>query len=188
MALSEMPDPDEIWKPVPWLPDVFASSAGRVRRDVFVAVKADGSRFQTKPSRVLVGEQRANGYRAVAMRHDGKKARHYVHRLVCEAFHGPPPLEGATVDHLDGDKLNNAPSNLEWVSRTANVKRQHRDGRAVIVRGTANGKSKLTEANVRLVRMMLAQDFFPSEIADFFRVSVGAIQAIKEGRTWAHVE
>jgi HNH endonuclease len=40
---------------------------------------------------------------------DGQRHRH--HRLVYEAHYGPIP-EGHDVHHLDGDKGNNAPTNL----------------------------------------------------------------------------
>lgn len=43
-----------------------------------------------------------------------------VHQLVAEAFHGPRP-EGAQVCHNDGNKLNNAASNLRWDTPAANA-------------------------------------------------------------------
>lgn len=40
-----------------------------------------------------------------------------VHRVVCEAFHGPEPFPNADVIHRDGDTLNNAENNLRWATR-----------------------------------------------------------------------
>ena len=45
---------------------------------------------------------------------DGKAVSRGVHYLVCTAFHGPMPDWATGVTHLDGDLLNNKPSNLEW--------------------------------------------------------------------------
>jgi hypothetical protein len=46
--------------------------------------------------------------------------REFVHRLVAQAFI-PNPEGLPEVDHVDGDKLNNAVSNLRWVSRAENM-------------------------------------------------------------------
>ncbi|MER9961692.1 HNH endonuclease [Mesorhizobium sp. M0045] len=42
---------------------------------------------------------------------------HKVHRLVCEAFHGPEPLENADVLHRNGNTLDNVEANLRWATR-----------------------------------------------------------------------
>lgn len=48
-----------------------------------------------------------------------------VHRIVMEAFKGKSDL---TVDHIDGNKLNNSLDNLEYVTQAENVKRAWRNG------------------------------------------------------------
>ncbi|TPJ57428.1 MULTISPECIES: HNH endonuclease signature motif containing protein [unclassified Mesorhizobium] len=42
---------------------------------------------------------------------------HKVHRLVCEAFHGPAPFDNADVLHRNGDTLDNVETNLRWATR-----------------------------------------------------------------------
>lgn len=49
-----------------------------------------------------------------------------VHRIIMSAFKGESKL---TVDHLNGIKTDNRLENLEYVTLSENVKRQHRDGR-----------------------------------------------------------
>tara|TARA_B100000524_G_scaffold331175_1_gene217540 strand:- start:2315 stop:3250 length:936 start_codon:yes stop_codon:yes gene_type:complete len=41
----------------------------------------------------------------------------YFHRLVCEAFKGRDPSAEHTVDHINGNPLNNTPENLRWATR-----------------------------------------------------------------------
>jgi hypothetical protein len=43
---------------------------------------------------------------------------YYLHRLVCTAWHGPPPTPEHQVNHKDFDSSNNMPDNLAWASRT----------------------------------------------------------------------
>ena len=50
------------------------------------------------------------------------KGKNYkIHRLVCEAFHGPPPFPRAVVIHIDEDGLNNRPENLKWGTQKENL-------------------------------------------------------------------
>lgn len=49
-----------------------------------------------------------------------RKKTYKVHRLVCEAFHGPPP-DGADTLHLDENPANNRPENLKWGTRKENL-------------------------------------------------------------------
>jgi len=48
----------------------------------------------------------------------------YIHRLVARFFISPPPETGErmTVNHKDGNKLNNHYSNLEWITYRENVR------------------------------------------------------------------
>lgn len=51
-----------------------------------------------------------------------------VHRLVAMAFLGSPPSDRDEVNHIDGDKKNNRPSNLEWSDRSSNMKHAYAIG------------------------------------------------------------
>ena len=45
-----------------------------------------------------------------------------VHRMVAECYLGPCP-EGYEVDHIDGDKKNNKLSNLQYLTKEENIKK-----------------------------------------------------------------
>lgn len=53
-----------------------------------------------------------NGYLQVRATVDGRRWYACAHRLVWQRFHGPIP-DGLTINHRDGIKTNNRPSNLE---------------------------------------------------------------------------
>lgn len=45
----------------------------------------------------------------------------YVHRVVCEVFHGPPPEVSMVVNHKDENRQNNDERNLEWLTTRENI-------------------------------------------------------------------
>ncbi len=73
-----------------------------------------------------------------------------VHRLVCQAFHGPPET-GQEVNHLDGVKTNNSAQNLEWATRSENLKHAHATGLRSS-KGLANGNARLSEEDLERIR------------------------------------
>lgn len=44
-----------------------------------------------------------------------------THRIICGAFHGPPADWSLEVNHKDGIKTNNRPTNLEWMTTLENM-------------------------------------------------------------------
>ena len=63
------------------------------------------------------------GYARVALCKDGQPKYLLVSRLVADAFcENPEPENAKTVDHIDGDKLNNRADNLRWLSFADNMR------------------------------------------------------------------
>lgn len=83
-------------------------------------VSNEGRVRNVKTGRVINGRlnKKNEGYRRVNI--NGKDE--YVHRLVAKTFYDcdRPNLQ---VNHIDGNKTNNALSNLEWVTRKENTNR-----------------------------------------------------------------
>jgi hypothetical protein len=67
------------------------------------------------------------GYLYVSLTYKGKSKNKTIHRLVANAF--LDKVEGKTfVNHIDGNKKNNNIENLEWVTRSENMKHAYRNG------------------------------------------------------------
>lgn len=72
-----------------------------------------------------------NGYYTIGLMVNKKRTNYYVHRLVAEYFLSNPDKQRNFVNHLDGDKLNNNVSNLEWCTRQENAQHAYETGLVV---------------------------------------------------------
>lgn len=91
-----------------------------------------GSIYGPRGKRVLrVGN---SGYLQLTININGENKTFLAHRLVASAFHGVRPLQ---VNHKNGDKEDNRPSNLEWVTASDNCAHAYRSGLR-LPRGTSN--------------------------------------------------
>lgn len=61
------------------------------------------------------------GYRLVNIGVDNERAVVSAARVVCFLTYGPPPTFSHVADHMDGNKLNDHPSNLRWATRSENA-------------------------------------------------------------------
>lgn len=115
----------ETWRTVAGFDGRYeVSDRGRVRSLVRAGVRR---------RRLLKLHPNHRGYlRAVLTAADGSKRYARVHMLVAAAFIGAPPFAGATVDHLDRNKRNNARGNLEYVSRLENYRRHLKRAREAL--------------------------------------------------------
>lgn len=104
------------WRAAPGLPGFEVSEAGEVRRWVATSASMAPLAFpKLVPCRL--GH---NGYRKFNVVKDGKLGTADLHRILALAFLGAPPTAKHHVDHIDGDRTNNALSNLRWVSPRQN--------------------------------------------------------------------
>lgn len=105
----------EQWRIVPSVPGILVSTKGR-----FLIVPTVGE-MPHGGVRHYSGIARRGHWKGTALifRWDGRTFR--VHRLVCEAFHGPAPFEDAVCMHLDENAKNNSPDNLKWGTQKENL-------------------------------------------------------------------
>lgn len=112
------------------------------------------------------------------------KTRYHAlaHRLVWLHFNGPIP-SGLTINHKNGDKKDNRPSNLELATYSEQVIHSlHVLKRGRDQRGERNSMVKLTESQVREIRELRKAGLKLAEIGNRYGVTFQAISKIVRGQ------
>lgn len=175
-ALMELRKPE--WRTIAGFPDYDVSRSGRIRS------RRHGKRSPGRRRLIFLQPGMAgNGYLTVNLWGDAQRAvTHSVHRLVLEAFVGPRPA-GFDGSHLDGDRMNNAATNLVWESRAANMARAMVHD--TVHRGETHAHHKLTAGDVKFIRATYTGERGQiTALASVLHVHRGTIADVVHGRTW----
>lgn len=115
-----------VWKEIPGYEGIYeASSSGEIRTSVGKTTWS--SRFNCPrvwkqrilKQKIYQAKGRTRSDARVTLYKDGKPKDFLVARLVAETFLGTPENK-MTVNHKDGNSLNNDISNLEWITGKEN--------------------------------------------------------------------
>ena len=152
-------DEEELWKEWPRDPRIMVSNKGNV-----VSYKRGGAGYPLKVS------YSGSGYQKVSTSHESFS---YVHKMVAETWI-PNPNHHKEVNHIDGDKDDNRVENLEWVTRSQNIRHAYRTGLK-----KPSGACKPTP-----IRIVETDEVFESisECARRIGVTVAAISHCLNGR------
>lgn len=115
---------NEVWKDTFVFPSTYeVSSLGRVRRKKKVITcnrKDTNKHFHKYVQQKLIKQLDKDGYLEVGLSENYKSKYVFVHTLVATAFI-QNPNNFKQINHIDGNKQNNVPSNLEWCSSEYNI-------------------------------------------------------------------
>lgn len=155
-------------KPIPGFPDYYACEKGDIwsaKRKYLKRLKP----FVTPNPYYLVQVKSA----------EGKFKTIRQHRLVALAYKGPPPDDGKKYDarHINGDKLDNRPQNLEWIEADAH--------RRLSAKERSRGTWKwVTPDEVREIRRLFHEEGMSKRAISLkFGRNVHGIKNIVEGKT-----
>ena len=124
---------------------------------------------------VVKPQVNGKGYLRVSI---GKKLE-FVHRLVAEKY-VPNSENKPQVNHIDGNKLNNSASNLEWVTNQEN--RDHAVANNLHVKGEQCPYAKLTKSDVDYIREH--HEIPRPELANQFGISLSYVGALQRYVNW----
>lgn len=135
-------------------------------------------RIYSKKRRVCLKIKRLgnNGYYQVRLCKEGKYIYKNLHRLIAETFI-PNPNNLRTVNHINGNKLDNRISNLEWASDCNN---QHH---AYLIGLKEHTKHILTEKEILECYKLYFEDKLTiKEIAEYFNTRTQQISKLINGQ------
>lgn len=173
----------EIWKPIPGFSRYEASTLGRLRSTNYK---------RTGQTRVLKPSINKSGYlQTMILADSGKYKTAMVHWFVARTYLGYRK-SGYQVNHIDGNKLNNAVSNLEWSTISENIKHAYAHRLMIPKTGSLNGNHKLTESDVQAIRehaKSKGRYYGRKQLAKQYGVSEAHIKDIVTRRRniWPHI-
>lgn len=175
----------EQWKPIPGYEGLYdVSDMGRVRSLRMRLYHHDSLR---KVPLILSPGLRM-GYPFVRLHDTAREEKpksFSVHRLVCEAFHGPCP-DGHQCAHLNGDRNDPRAENLSWVLPAEN--QSHR-----LIHGTDScGENQYSailseESVLQMRREFVGRRGQLKDWALEYGCTISAIWRAVHGKSWRHL-
>lgn len=109
-------------RPIPSIPGALACSDGRIKFPDTTARMPNGGE-RTYRTKWILGVQwkssKTARHKYYGVRYRGQSYK--VHRLICEAFYGPPSPETPLVIHRNENALDNRAANLRWGTQKENL-------------------------------------------------------------------
>lgn len=150
-------------------------------------VTDDGRVWSERTQKFLSQNKDKDGYMKVALCSSDLPPKHVhrysVHRLIMENFCPIEDMDQYQVNHIDGDKTNNALSNLEWVTCEENIRHAVENG----LRAKVNGAAKLTSDQVLEIYNRSHNGETNVALATEFGVHPDTIGRIRNQKEWREV-
>lgn len=146
------------------------------------AATESGEIYSYRIKRNLKQQKQWAGYHLVGLNGRTTKA---VHRLIAAAWLPLPPTSKHQINHIDSDKDNNAPSNLEWVTQSENIIHAKQNGMYRTRYGENTSGAKLTAAQVSNIRKVHAKGGISQlALAAQYGIDPSTISLIISNKRW----
>lgn len=146
-----------------------------------------GQIYSSKTGKYLKQRINKEGYYIVNLSIDGKCKTYSVHRLVAVAFL-VNPNNYPIINHIDGNKLNNCPNNLEWCTSSSNSIHAINHNLRDTAKGIHTKYGQFIKEDIIEIRRLKEQGLSQYEIAKLYNVTRSAIQQILNGKTYKWIK
>lgn len=150
-------------------------------------IEEDGRIWSNYKKDYLIPQKDKDGYLNLILSGEGAKKKKCcrIATLVALVFLGKPPqgMLDPTINHIDGNILNNHYSNLEWMERGKNSSIRKNKGQ-----GTANHEAKLNENQVHeICDLLVNSNLTLEEIGKRYNVDKSTISNIYRKKNWKNI-
>lgn len=147
-------------------------------------VTEDGKVFNKTSSKWLVGDF-SSSYHRYTLKTDCGSLKVLAHRLVLKTFNPIENMDNLEVNHIDGNKLNNLVSNLEWVTRKENMIHAKENGLLIKTLEQKIKMRSLTEEDAdEVIQLLLENKLSIPQIAAQYGVHKETISRINRKISW----
>jgi DNA-binding XRE family transcriptional regulator len=172
---------EEIWKDIEGYEGYYQVSNLGMVKSLYRIIDDGRGRKRRVYERILSASKGKNGYRLLHLCNESGNTLYTVHNLVFYTFNPDKKGLGLDINHIDGDKSNNVLSNLEAITRSANLKHSYKNN---LHKGRErHPMAKLTEDKVSYIKENLHHKT-DSELALEMGVIRQTINQIRLGKTW----
>lgn len=174
----------EVWKDIPGHEGVYqASSLGQIRS--LNRVRRYNVYGSGQQKGIILKPFESRGYVRVSLSTSGKGKKHFVHRLVFQAFF--PEVSIDQINHVNGVKNDNRVINLESVSSSENVRHAYNSGLTQIRKGECHHQALLNDSIILEIFKLRKEGKTQQAIADKFGILREHVRMVLQRRCWKHV-
>jgi hypothetical protein len=155
-------------------------------------ISVDGEIRNAKTKMIKSLRLGARGYLRVTLYKIGDRANdkerrgktYDIHRLMATNFIDNNENK-PVVNHIDGNKLNNKVSNIEWCTVSENTQHAFDNGLGKPSKGESNGMAKISADDVRFIRQSTLKQ---KELGNMFGIQQTVVSRIIHRKLWKHID
>lgn len=119
-----------------------------------------------KRGKPMVGYVDRCGYKEVLFSENGKTKSYLAHRLILSTFLPIENMSDYDINHKNGNKQDNSVDNLEWCTRSENVRHSYNNGLQKQITNKYGTYKVLTAYDLNVIRDLHTRGYIDKDIAN----------------------